>query len=247
MNNTDLLVTLIGLGFIIIVGIIVIATSIKKSGDKKEATEFLEGLSKELQGLILNTIRNFSIDDIINLDEESVVKIENTILKDIYNITWEYVKNVVEKKSETEVDFFTQAVLALLDNKEFVEEFIRKLIDSKAINQVIHSRAVGLLNSSAEQRLIDSEEEDKQLQEEFSDEEKYIEEVKDEDQTHGEDVDAPTEEEIAELNPQIDEPEELDPENDPSVEIIDENEDIYYDKSGRARSKKTGKWVKANK
>ena len=54
-----------------------------------------------------------------------------------------------------------------------------------------------------------------------------------------------TEEELSELNPQVDEPEELDPENDPSVELIDD--DIYYDKSGKARSKKTGKWVKLNK
>lgn len=246
MNNTDLLITLIGLGFLLIVGIIVIITSIKKNGDKKEANEFLEGLASELRELILNIIRKFNIDDLDNLDEDSIAKIENSILKDIYNTTWEYIKNVVEKKSESEVDFFTQAVLALLENREFVEEFIKKMITSNSMNNVIHARATALLDDKVESRMVESEEEDKNLQEEFSDQEKYIEELKDEDQTHGEDVNIPTAEEMGELNPQIDEPEELDPENDSSVEVIEED-DIYYDKSGRPRSKKTGKWVKVNK
>ena len=41
-----------------------------------------------------------------------------------------------------------------------------------------------------------------------------------------------------------DEAEDLDPDNDISVEVLDETEDIYYDKSGRARSKRTGRWAK---
>ena len=95
------------------------------------------------------------------------------------------------------------------------------------------------------ERSLKMVEDDNNLQEEFSDQEKYIEESTDDDLTHGEMVNKPTEEELNELNPQVDEEEELDPKNDPSVEVIDD--DIYYDKSGRPRSKKTGKWVKANK
>ena len=147
---------------------------------------------------------------------------------------------------ENSLVFFTEAVLALLENKEFVEEFIRKLIDSECLQSIIHAKASILLEKSVEAKIAETEEEDKELQEEFSDQEKYIEELKDEDQTHGEEIEVPSEEELSELNPQTDEPEELDPENDPSVEVI-EDEDIYYDKSGRPRSKKTGKWVKLDK
>ena len=245
--NQDLLLTLIGLGFIIIIIGAVVIRSIKKTGDKQEATDFLEGLTNEIKDLILKTIRSFSIDDLTNLDQESVAKIENEILKSIYDTCWNYIRNVVENNIDKNQDFFTQAVLALLENREFVEEFIRKLITSESLVSIIHTKAASLTETKVEERMLANEEEDKELQEEFSDQDKYIEEVKDEDQTHGEVKEEPTEEELSKLNPQVDEPEELDPENDPSVELIDENEDIYYDKSGRPRSKKTGKWVKLNK
>jgi hypothetical protein len=245
MNNTDLLITLIGLGFLLIVGIIVIITSIKKNGDKKEANEFLEGLASELRELILNIIRKFNIDDLDNLDEDSIVKIENSILKDIYNTTWEYIKNVVEKKSESEVDFFTQAVLALLENREFVEDFIKRLLDNASTKHTIYNRAKYIALSTGEKRMEELEEREEQLTEEFSDTEKYVEESKEEDLPSGDSSLLPTEEDLANLNPQKDEEEEeLDIENDISVEVIEEDDDIYYDKAGRARSKKTGKWTK---
>ena len=246
MGNQDLLLTLIGLGVIAIIAVVFIFYRVKKSGEKQEATDFLEGLYEELKLLVLKVIKSFSIEDIEHIDKDTIVKIENAILKEIYNTCWNYVKNVVEKNLDANKDFFTQAVLALLENKEFVEEFIRKLINAESINDIIHTKATTLSDESAEKVLEQNEEEDKELQKEFSDQEKYIEELKDEDQTHGEEIEAPTEEELAELNHQVDEPEELDPENDPSVEII-EDDDIYYDKSGRPRSKKTGKWVKVNK
>ena len=246
MSNQDLLVTLIGLGVIVVIGILFVIYRIRKTGDKQEAEDFLQGLSEELKNLILKVIRTFTLDDLINLDKNSIATIENNILKAIYETCWNYINNVVENNKDQ--DFFTQAVLALLENKEFVEEFIRKLIDSECLQSIIHAKASILLEKSVEAKMVETEKEDKELQEEFSDQEKYIEELKDEDQTHGEEAEEPTEEELTKLNPQVDEPEELDPENDPSVEVVeDEDNDIYYDKSGRARSKKTGKWVKLDK
>jgi hypothetical protein len=248
MSNQDLLVTLIGLGVIVVIAIVFLIYRIRKTGDKQEANDFLEGLYEELKLLVLKVIKSFSLDDLENIDKDTIAKIENAILKSIYDTCWNYVKNVVEKNVDDNKDFFTQAVLAFLENKEFVEEFIKKLINSESIGVVIHEKATLLLDNKAEKVLEESIEEDKELQEEFSDQEKYIEELKDEDQTRGEEVEEPTEEELSRLNPQVDEPEELDPENDPSVEVVeDEDNDIYYDKSGRARSKKTGKWVKLDK
>ena len=247
MSNQDLLLTLIGLGVIVIVGVVFIIYRVRKTGNKQEADDFLEGLSEEFKNLILKVIKSFTLEDISKIDKDSIAEIENVILKEIYNTCWNYLRNVVEKNIDTNKDFFTQAVLALLENKEFVEEFIRKLIESECLQTVIHAKASILLEKSIENKMVETEEEDKELQEEFSDQDKYIEELKDEDQTHGEEIEVPTEEELAELNPQVDEPEELDPENDPSVEVVEDNEDIYYDKSGRPRSKKTGKWVKLDK
>jgi hypothetical protein len=247
MTN-DLLLVLIGLGVIVIIAAIFVIYTVKKSGDKKEANEFLETLSKQLKSLIIDIIRNFDPKDIQDLDEDKIATIETQILKKIYDTCWECIRNIVKEKSQEEPDFFTSAVLALLENRDFVEEFINNLITNTTTQSIIHSRAVYISNNIEEDRITESEERDRELQEEFSDQDKYIEEITDEDQTHGEEVEVPTEEELAQLNPQVDEPEELDPENDPSVEVIeDEEDDIYYDKSGRPRSRKTGKWVKVNK
>lgn len=245
MNNTDLLLVLIGLGVLLVIGTIFVIYTVKKSGNKQEANDFLEGLADELKKLILKIIKSFSVEDLENLTEENIAKIETDILKQIYDTCWNYITCIVEKNLDKNQDFFTQAVLALLQNKEFIEEFIRKLINSENITQIIHSKATVLSEENIERKLEVVEKEDKDLQEEFSDQEKYIEELTDNDQTHGEDISEPTEEELSKLNPQVDEPEDLDPENDISVEVV--NDDIYYDKSGRARSKKTGKWVKVNK
>ena len=241
--NQDLILILIGLMVLAIVGAITIIVSIKRTGDKKEATEFLEGLSVELKNLILKIIRTINPEDFKDLDEEKILSIETTILKQIYDTCWDYVTNVVEKKSKETSDFFTEAVLALLQNKEFVEDFIKDLINKESIGQIIKSRATGIVDEICQMRLDESKIEDEELEKEYNKEE-YIEESDDSDLTHGEAVVTPTEDELNELNPQVDEPEDLDPDNDPSVELIDE--DIYFDKSGRARSRKTGKWIKVD-
>lgn len=244
--NQDLLLTLIGLGVLLIIVIASVIISIKKNGDKKEAKAFLEGLAEQIEEVILDTLSKLDIKDFT--DPTAIEKIEAEILKKIYDAAWKYVQTVVENNIDSNKDFFTKAILALLKNKEFVEEFIKELINGSDITNVIWSKSRTILIDANSVQVEEIEKEDQELQEEFSDEEKYIEEITDEDQTHGESIEFPTEEELAQLNPQVDEPEELDPENDPSVEAIDDEEpDIYYDKSGRARSRKTGKWVKVDK
>lgn len=244
--NTDLILTIIGFVFIAVITASVTVYTAKKSGSKQEALDFLEGLADELRQLIIEILSSITIDDIKDIKNNDVEEVETFILKRIYDRTWEYVKKVVEENVETNKDFFTQAVLALLENKEFIEKFIKELITNKGINTSINERSLELSFESARDKAVKTVEEDEKLQEEFSDQDKYIEEVTDEDQTVGEYITEPTEEELSNLNPQVDDEEELDPENDSSVEVI-EDDDIYYDKSGRARSKKTGKWVKVDK
>jgi hypothetical protein len=243
--NTDMILTIIGLVFIGVITAAVCFHSYKKSGDKQEALDFLEGLANELKNMIIEFISSITIDDLKDLDNVDIKEIEQYILNNIYEITCDYVKKTVQNNIDTNKDFFTRAVLAFLENREFVENFIRELITNKGINMIINEKSSQLSFETVKERSLKMVEEDNNLQEEFSDQEKYIEESTDDDLTHGEMVNEPTEEELNKLNPQVDEEEELDPENDPSVEVIDD--DIYYDKSGRPRSKKTGKWVKVNK
>lgn len=245
--NTDLILTIIGFVFIAVITASVTIYTAKKSGSKQEALDFLNGLVGELRNIIIDIISSISFDDLKDLDETTAEEIETSILKRIYDGVWEYVQEIVQKNLDTNKDFFTQAVLAILNNKEFIEKFIRDLLnkEEKDIVKIISDRSVELSFDIARERAAKLEKDDEELQEEFSDQEKYIEEVTDEDQTSGEDINEPTPEDLSKLNPQVDEEEELDPENDPSVEVIDD--DIYYDKSGRPRSKKTGKWVKVDK
>lgn len=247
MTN-DLLLVLIGLGVIAIIAVVFIVYTVKKSGDKKEAKEFLNGLSDTLLDMILDVIRSFDPEDIPeDIEDIDLGKIETAILKRIYETCWTYVTEVVKEKDKEDTDFFTKAVLALLENKDFVEQFIADLINNGSTKQIIYSRAKYLEFNTAENRMDELEEREQELSEEFSDQDKYVEESNEEDLPVGEDdeLNTPTEEEVSKLNPQRDEEEEeLDPDNDTSVEVIDEFEDVYYDKSGRARSKKTGKWTK---
>jgi len=246
MNN-DLLLALIGLGVIAIIGVVFVLYSVKKSGDKKEAERFLDGLSSELVDMILDIIKSFKFDDFKDLSEVDLEKVEIALIEKIYDTSWNYVKKVVEKKNAENMDFFTRAVLSLLENKSFVENFIKELVENNSdIQDIIHDKAKDISISASEKILGELEEREEELTEEFSDQDKYVEVSNEEDLPVGEDEElgVPTEEELAELNPQKDEEEELDPENDPSVEVVDD--DIYYDKSGRPRSKKTGKWVKVN-
>lgn len=242
--NQDLLLTLIGLGVLLIIGIAIVVVSIKKTGDKKEAREFLEGLAEQLKDVMLDVISKINIKDLSDIT--NIEKIEADILQKVYDAAWNYIQKVVENNADDNKDFFTKAILALLNNREFVESFIKELVNGNIAN-IIWSKSRTILYDTAQGKLDESEAEDEKLQEEFSDKDKYIEEVTDEDQTHGEAKEEPTEEELAKLNPQVDEPEELDPENDSSVEVVDVDDEIYYDKSGRPRSKVTGKWVKVDK
>jgi hypothetical protein len=246
MDSTKLIVIFIGICLLAIIAIFVILTSIKRTGNKKEAEEFLQGLSDRIRDIILEIIRTFDPSEIKDISEDTIVKIETAILEKIYNVCWGYVKDKVENELNKNPDFFTQAVLALLENKDFVEKFIQDIINGDGYyGELIHSKAENIKKVVIENQNEQIEKVDKELEKEFSDQDKYFEEVTEDDLSVGEFKEEPTEEELSKLNPQVDEPEDLDPENDPSVELI--NDDIYFDKSGRARSKKTGKWTKLNK
>ena len=96
MGN-DLLLVLVGLGVLAIIATIFVFYNVKRSGDKKEAERFLEGLSDKLGDIILEIIRSFEPSDIEDISDAGIEKIETAILQKIYDVCWNYVKEVVEK------------------------------------------------------------------------------------------------------------------------------------------------------
>ena len=246
--NTDLLLVLIGLIVIAIIGAAVVAYIVKRSGNKKEAIKFLEGLSDKLLSMVLKAIRSFNPKDIpSDITEIDVERVETIILQKIYDTCWKYVEEIVKEKDEEDSDFFTKAVLSFLLNRKFIENFIKNLIENTdSATKKLHSKAEAIESGVTNDRIKEMEEREQELTEEFSNQEKYVEKSNEDELPVGEDEEltTPSKEEASKLNPQKDEAEDLDPDNDISVEVLDETEDIYYDKSGRARSKRTGRWTK---
>ena len=240
--NKDLLCTLIGLGVLAVIIILsLIVNNKKKKETKNNAIDFLDGLLTNIKRVMLETLSNISLSDFADkISREAFI---SSVLKDIYEATWEYLKDIVEKKKNKNA--IDEATGILLENKKFVDSYIEKVIDNSNLEAKILEKYDDEIGTIAEESAKELEDEDKELQEEYSNDDKYIEEVNDEMLEEIDDKDEPTEEELEKLNPQTDEAAELDPENDSSVELIDD--DIYYDKGGRPRSRKTGKWVKQNK
>ena len=238
----DLLVPIIGIVFLAAIIAFVVVILVKKSKDKKTANEFLEGLSDDIiNNSLIPLIATFDISLYDSLQE-----FESAVLTSIYNVSWNYVQNKVAEIQAEDQDVYTKAIYTLLCNKKFVDSFISNIIDNFIIKE-IEDKYNNEINMADEENKIESiENEDKELADKFSDQTQYIESSEDDDIAKyvDDDIDNVIEPINKEINPQVDEEEELKPE-DESIEVLDD--DIYFDKAGKARSKKTGKWVKLSK
>ena len=208
MDNTTLLTVIGGL---IILGLLIISivTTKKKqqSNDSKEnAKEFLNGLSDVLQRKMIEIINDFDF-KLYNSLEES----EAAILLQIYEALWDYVSAELEEVSKN--DILSALALKVL-NKDFVYDFISKLINEYKISENIENlwlKKVENINENAEK-------EDKQLQNEFDNPELYNEEVNSSDLPLAEVVEDETSEETI----QDDSEKEYNPETDNSVELVED-------------------------
>lgn len=229
------------IGGIIVLAIIIAAMVIRyKSNssafDKESATEFLEGLSDIFYEKIMDIINNINF-----ADYDSLIELEASILSQIYDTIWEYVEKKLKEDSKTNI--FSALTLKIL-NKEFVDKFVDKLLTEYNIVETMESGWSNHFNSKDVERSI--VEEDKNLQDKFSDSSQFVETSDNSELPPAQDI-APSEEELAALNPQSDDEEELDIENDDSVELVDgNNEELPYiiDANGRKRDRKSGRYIK---
>ena len=213
--------------FIIIAVIIRIKTK-PSAYDKEAASNFLNGLSETFYNKMMEIITN------INFSEyDSLIEMEADIIKQIYDSVWDYTE--VELAKAAKSDILTAVALKLLD-KNSVLKFVDELMEKYEIAQKLETAWA----EDFEKRTKGLAEKDTELEKTFSDESQYIENVSESDLKPAEQIE-PTEEELASLNPPLDEVDDYDPENDESVEVVED--DTYIDKNGRKRSKATGRYV----
>lgn len=230
MDNTTLLALI---GGILILGFLIVAIVIRFKTkpsiyDKESAQNFLLGLSESFYEKVTDIINNINISDY-----DSIEDFEVSVLSTIYEGISGYISEELEKTSKE--DILSAMALKIL-NKDFIIKFIDEFVKENDIEDKISNIWFDNFKSKSEEVV----ENDEKLSIELSDEEKYIENVTEEDMIPAQEV-VPSEEELASLNPPSDEEKEYDPENDSSVEIIED--DTYLDTRGRKRSKKTGRYV----
>ena len=212
--TSDSLLTVIG-GIVILV-LIIIAVVIRLKNkpiteeDQKSAQEFLEGLSDTFYQNIVDIINNIDFQNYQSLPE-----LEVDVLNTIYDNTWNYVEEQLKDISKTDV--LTALALKIL-NKEYVERFIDGIIEKYDINNKI-SEAWDKYFSAKEKEV---EEEDKKLQEQFSDDEKYITEESTPEDLPPVEKEEPSEEELKNIIPPSEEDPNYDASVDDSVEVLDE-------------------------
>jgi hypothetical protein len=222
--------------------IFIIVVKFKSSSDKDKAKKFIENLADNLVQIMISTIGRYSPEDFEILED-----FENTILSSIYEETWDYISGIAEE--DVELDILTKSVFKYI-KKDAVVDFVNELIMNrnmtKDIEDIYGSYAIS--NSNIE-------EEDKKLEEEYSDDSMYLESLGDD--ITIEDVEGPVEEpvhskeELESIIPPRDEDEEFNIEDDSMEIIVDKKEIVsikakngqilYYELDKNGKKKRVSK------
>ena len=231
------------IGGIVILAIVVfvVAMELKKSADKKNVMEFLQGLGDKILEVILDTINSASPEKFPTL-----VDFQNYLLEQIYNNVWDYLTDKVN--SDSTVDSFTKAFFKYID-RNTLTKFINDIIEKNNLNEKVTNIFVSHSIESTERSVVD---EDNKLAEEYSDPEKYNENVSDNDLEPAEES-VPSDDEIAAINPPKDEEEDYNA-DDASMELVEDDnskeivhtisksgQDLYYELDDEGKKKRVSK------
>ena len=214
MDNYGILVGLV----VLLIFVFVIVMELRKSSDKKAAINFLQDLGDEILDVILKTISETSPKDFNSLED-----FNNHLVDKIYNQVWNFI--TVKASSDDVIDKVTKAVFTYVDGDTLVK-FINDIMEQ---NGIIDKIANDFAAYSIEEGSDSIVEEDKKLEEEYSDEDQYVETSNDDELAPAEDK-SHTEEEIAAINPQREEEEDFNVEDD-SMEIVTDKKEIITAKS----------------
>lgn len=214
MNNYGILIGLV----VLLIFVFVIVMELRKSSDKKAAINFLQDLGDEILDVILKTISETSPKDFKSLED-----FNNHLVEKIYNQVWDFITE--KASSDNVIDKVTKAVFTYVDGDTLVK-FINDIMEQNGITDKIANDFAAYSIEEGSDSIV---EEDKKLEEEYSDKDQYIETSNDDELAPAEDK-APTEEEIAAINPQREEEEDFNVEDD-SMEIVTDKKEIITAKS----------------
>lgn len=214
-------VGIVGGCLVLIILIIAVVVALKKTTDKKNVDKFINDLGDRILSIVLETINDVDPANFNNFNEFNSVVITN-----VYNAVWDFVSYTAEE--ELAEDAITKTVFKLID-KEKVVEFLNALFDSQNINQTIQDN----YGRYTIQKMIEDDE-DSELQEEYSDQSLYVENASDFELPLAEEKEIPPEE-LAKIIPPVEEEDEtLDLEDDSVELIVDKTEIIKTtDKNGK--------------
>lgn len=203
---------LLGIGVAIVVIAVMLAINYfrKDSKGKEEAEQFLKDLEEQLYLSILEIINKYDLSDFKTLEE-----FETLVLGDVYKDCWEFIRKKID---EADSKNLITAIAKKFLTKENIDKFIEQVLKDKELENTLIDVYGAYTIENISEELI---EEDKQLEEEYSDQEKYYEEFDPDKDAKKSDrpIAEPTEEQLAELNPQTDE-DEVYAETDESVEEV---------------------------
>lgn len=214
MDNYGILIGLV----VLLIFVFVIVMELRKSSDKKAAINFLQDLGDEILDVILKTISETSPKDFKSLED-----FNNHLVEKIYNQVWDFITE--KASSDNVIDKVTKAVFTYVDGDTLVK-FINDIMEQNGITDKIANDFAAYSIEEGSDSIV---EEDKKLEEEYSDKDQYIETSNDDELAPAEDK-APTEEEIAAINPQREEEEDFNVEDD-SMEIVTDKKEIITAKS----------------
>ena len=214
MDNYGILIGLI----VLLIFVFVIVMELRKSSDKKAAANFLQDLGDEILNIILKTISETSPKNFNSLED-----FNNHLVEKIYNQVWDFITE--KASSDNVIDKVTKAVFTYVDGDTLVK-FINDIMEQNGITDKIANDFAAYSIKECSDSIV---EEDKKLEEEYSDKDQYVETSNDDELAPAEDK-APTEEEMAAINPQREEEEDFDAEDD-SMEIVTDKKEIITAKS----------------
>ena len=200
-----------------------------KKGEKK-VVKFLDDFQEELLQYIYK--KSTLIDCRVYENAESFAK---HMLVEIENLSWDFIEKKVEAVSgNSSLSFLLKKYI----NRDFINHYIRKMIEDNSI--VMHLMNIYASSNMSEEVIAELENVDQLLDNSFTLGEGYENEEYNEEEIDPKTYEyepaqeyVPTEEELAQLNPQLDIDEEDIQLDDDSVEIIEEYIEEKVNKAGR--------------
>lgn len=161
-QSLEVLIGGIVIAIFVIAAIVIRIRKSKDIGGKEEAKKFMEELEDLIYTMIVNIVNSFDI-----TKYETIEDMESAILNEIYLEIWNFVEAKLEKAAQE--DLLSAIALKFL-NKEFVYDFIQKILDQYKIMENLDEqyKANAIMESEAE--IL---EEDAKLAEQFSDTKEY--------------------------------------------------------------------------